>query len=60
MNKCKEEQIRQSRLSVPRYNSLLIFELSVLYSCGDIFDGKCKENEKWINIGKNKQENAGS
>ena len=36
------------------------YELSILYICGDIFDEKCREKEKWINIGKNKQENAGS
>ena len=36
------------------------YELSILYSCGDIFDEKCREKEKWINIGKNKQEKAGS
>ena len=31
----------------------------ILYSCGDIFDEKYREKEKWINIGKNEQENAG-
>ena len=36
------------------------YELSILYSCGDIFDEKCREKEKLINIGKNKKENAGS
>ena len=36
------------------------YELSILYSCGDICDEKCREKDKWINIGKNKQENAGS
>ena len=36
------------------------YELSILYSGGDIFDEKCREKEEWINIGKNKQENASS
>ena len=31
-------------------------ELSVLYSCGDIFDEKYGEKEKRTNQGKNKQE----
>ena len=35
-------------------------EDSILYSCGDIFDKKCREKEKQINTGKNKQEKAGS
>ena len=36
------------------------YELSILYSCGDTFDEKSREKEKWINIGKNKKEKAGS
>ena len=36
------------------------YELSILYSSGDIFDEKCREKEIWINIGKIKKENAGS
>ena len=36
------------------------YELCMFYSCGDIFVEKCREKEKWINIGKNKQEKAGS
>ena len=48
-----------------RYNLSLLFcipnyELSILYSCGNIFDDKCGEKEKWINIWKNKQEKASS
>ena len=31
------------------------YELSILNSCGDIFDEKCREKEKWINIVKNKK-----
>ena len=64
-NKYKEEQTGQNRLSCPAIQLVSIFlytkyELSILYSCGDIFDEKCREKEKWINIGKNKQDNAGS
>ena len=36
------------------------YELSILCSCGDISDEKYEEKEKWMNIRKNKQENAGS
>ena len=36
------------------------YELSILYSCGDIFNEKCREKEKWLNEGNNKQEKAGS
>ena len=36
------------------------YERSILYSCRDILDEKFREKEKWINIGKNKQENNGS
>ena len=36
------------------------YELSILYSWGDIFDEKCREKEKRISTRKNKQENAGS
>ena len=55
-----EEQTRQSCLSIPLYNLLLLFCIPILYSCGDIFDKNCRDEEKWINIGKNKQQNAGS
>ena len=34
------------------------FEVSILYSCGDIFDEKSGEKEKGTNIGKNKREKA--
>ena len=34
------------------------FEVSILQSCGDIFDEKSGEKEKRINLGKNKQEKA--
>ena len=34
------------------------FEVSILNSCGDIFDKKSGEKEKRTNIGKNKQEKA--
>ena len=34
------------------------YELTVLYSCGDIFDEKYEEKEKRTNTGKNKQEKA--
>ena len=34
------------------------FEVSILHSCGDIFDEKSGEKEKRINLGKNKQEKA--
>ena len=40
-------------------NLYTIFEVSILYSCGDIFDEKCREKAKWINKGKNKLEKAG-
>ena len=62
MNKYKGEQIRQSRFSIPDTTCRCYtkYELSILYSCGDIFDEKCREKEKWINIGKNKREKAGS
>ena len=48
MNKYKEEQIGQSRFSVPLYNLSLLFlytkyELSILYSCEDIFDEKSRK-----------------
>ena len=31
------------------------FEVSILHSCGDIFDEKSGEKEKRINLGKNKR-----
>ena len=34
------------------------YELSILYSCGDIFDEKCKEKENRTYTRKNIQENA--
>ena len=34
------------------------FEVSILNSCGDIFDEKSGEKEKGTNTRKNKQENA--
>ena len=34
------------------------FEVSILNSCGDIFDEKSGEKEKRINLGKNKWEKA--
>ena len=39
-------------------NQYTKYELSVLYSCGDIFDEKYGEKEKRTNTGKNKQEKA--
>ena len=63
-NKYREEQTGQSRLSIPRYNCVVIlytkYELSVLYSCEDIFDEKCGEKEKRTYTRKNKQEKTGS
>ena len=59
MNIYREEQIGEGRFSIPRYNlSLSVnlytkYELSVLYSCGDIFDEKYREKEKRTNTGKN-------
>ena len=62
MNNYKEEQIGQSRFSIARYNFFLYikYELSILYSCGDMFDENCREKEKCLNIEKNQQEKAGS
>ena len=65
MNKYKEELRGQSRLSTPTIQFVIEiqytkYELSRLYSCGDIFDEKWREKEKWIDIEKNKQEKAGS
>ena len=66
----KEEQIRQSRLSIPQNNLALLFCIPNmnflysciyrLYSCGDIFDEKCEEKEKRTYTRKNTQENASS
>ena len=40
----------QYRFSIPQYNLSVIlytkYELSILHSCGDIFDEKCGEKEK--------------
>ena len=36
------------------------FEVSIPYSCGDIFDEKCREKGNWTNTEKNKKEKAGS
>ena len=35
-------------------NLYIKFEVSILHSCGDIFDEKSGEKEKRTNIGKNK------
>ena len=60
MNKYREEQIGEGPFSIPRCNLSLVvnlytkFEVSILNSCGDIFDEKSGEKEKRTNIGKNK------
>ena len=57
--KYKDEQIGQSRFSIPRKTLGVVilcakYELSILYCCGDIVDENCRKKEKWVNIGKNK------
>ena len=65
--KKKEQTYRRTNRRRPIFNptiQLVIvnlytkFEVSVLNSCGDIFDEKSGEKEKRINLGKNKQEKA--
>ena len=56
-NKFTEEQIGQSRFSIPRYNLLLFCtpNLNFLsYTVVEISLTKCREKEKWINIWNNK------
>ena len=65
VNKYKEEQIEQSRFSIPPYNLSLLFcipNMNILcYTVVEIsLAKKCREKEKWINIEKNKLEKAGS
>ena len=60
-----EEQTGQSRLSIQKIRLVAVilytkYELSILYSCGDIFDEKYGEKEKRSYTRKNTQENAGS
>ena len=62
-NKYKEEQTKP--VIYPTIQLVIVilnikYGFSILYSCGDIVGEKWREKEKWINIGKNKQENAGS
>ena len=65
--KKKEQTYRRTNRRRPIFNptiQLVIvnlytkFEVSVLNSCGDIFDEKSGEKEKRINLGKNKQKKA--
>ena len=62
--KYKKEQIGQSRFSIPQYNLLLLFCIPKMKFLSDtvmmIPLTQTVEKEKWINIGKNKQEKAGS
>ena len=57
--KGREEQIGECSFAISHCNLLLRtsipkFEVSILNSCGDIFDEKSGEKEKRTNIGKNK------
>ena len=52
----RRRHIINSTIQLDVVNLCTKFEVSILYSCGDIFDEKCREKEKQINTGKNKQE----
>ena len=45
-DKYREEQIGEGPFSIPQYNLYTKFEVSILNSCGDIFDEKSGETEK--------------